>query len=198
MTLCVPKVLLSSLFILSVAGKVAVAGEILPTPTPSPTPTLTWEKDIQPIINENCSYCHSGVDASGKLVIETQDQVLKLKASITKTLNKGSMPPDDPRFASTDAGKKLLNWLNPPVAPVSYQLTIKPIIDDNCQRCHTKGKADGGYAFDTEAQAVKYRKAIASTVKSGSMPRGDRKFKNSAEAKVLLDWIASLDAKPAS
>lgn len=176
-----------------------------PTPTVTPTPVLTWDKDIQPIVNDNCSYCHSGADASGALVLETQAEVLAVKAAVISTVSKCQMPLGDTAFCTGADGKKLLDWLaaqgttptpTPTPTPVTYDKDIKPIIADNCQGCHTVGAASGGVALDTQADVVKYKKAIAATVAAGTMPRGDKTFKASADAKTLLDWIKSLDTAP--
>lgn len=165
--------------------------------TPVPTPALSWDADIKPIVMDNCGGCHNAADASGGVILETQDQVVKLKSSIISVLNEGSMPLGDPEFGSREEGKKFLDWLSAQPDPVSYyDSTIKPIITANCLKCHTKTKAKGGYAFDTQAQVEAARKIIASEVSRGSMPQGNRNFKNSPEAKVLLDWIKSLGTSP--
>ena len=155
--------------------------------------------DIASIVSDNCGSCHNAVDANGGVILETQEQILKLKSSIIKVLNDGSMPLGDPGFGSSEDGKIFLDWLAAQPDPVSYfDSTIKPIITTNCLKCHTKTKAKGGYAFDTQAQVEAARRIIASEVSRGSMPQGNRNFKNSPEDKVLLNWIKSLSASPGS
>jgi len=170
-----------------------------PGGTPVPAPVVSWETDIKPIVTDNCGGCHNSADPSGGVVLESQDQVVKLKASIITVLNDGSMPLGDPGFGSSEDGKKFLDWLAVQPDPVSYyDSTIKPIIIASCLKCHTKTKAKGGYAFDTHAQVEAARRIIASEVSRGSMPQGNRTFKNSPEAKLLLNWIKSLESSPAS
>lgn len=166
---------------------------------PAPTLALSWETDIKPIVSDNCGGCHNAADASGGVILESQEQVLKLKASIITVLNEGSMPLGDPGFGSSEQGKKFLDWLETQPDPVSYYVsTIQPIITTNCLKCHTRTKAKGGYAFDSQAQVEAARQIIASEVSRGSMPKGNRTFKNSPEAKVLLNWIKSLGTSPGS
>jgi uncharacterized membrane protein len=167
--------------------------------TPVPAPDVSWDLTIKPIVTDNCGGCHNATDASGGVILETQEQVVKLKSSIITVLNEGSMPLGDPGFGSSEDGKKFLDWLSAQPDPVSYyDSTIKPIITTNCLKCHTKTKAKGGYAFDTQAQVEAARRIIASEVSRGSMPQGNRTFKNSPEAKVLLNWIKSLETNPGS
>ncbi len=199
------KLLLVTGFFLGAGSAMAAGPSPTPVPTPTPKPIISWETDIQPIVTNNCSYCHSGVDASAGLELETEAQVLKANQAIVAVVTVGSMPIGDDAFATSADGIKLVEWLKAQVTPtptptpvpaVTFDKDIKPIIADNCQGCHTKGNAGGRVVLDTEADVVKFRKAISSTVISGSMPRGDKTFKASPEAKVLLDWIKSLDAKP--
>ncbi|HET9240853.1 MAG TPA: hypothetical protein VFO10_26550 [Oligoflexus sp.] len=167
--------------------------------TPVPALALSWEADIKPIVIDTCGGCHNAADASGGVILETQDQVVKLKSSIITVLNEGRMPLGDPGFGSSEEGKKFLEWLSAQPDPVSYyDSTIKPIITANCLKCHTRTKAKGGYAFDTQAQVEAARRIIASEVSRGSMPQGNRNFKNSPEAKLLLNWIKALETSPGS
>lgn len=158
--------------------------------TPAPVPALTWETDIQPIVESNCSVCHSGAQPSGEIHLETKEDVLKLKATIIQVVSQGVMPEGDPDFGTSADGKKFLDWLK---SQVTFSADIQPIIAKNCSSCHNPTKSSGGLSFDTEAKVVAARAKISAAVSSGKMPKNNRTFKDTPEAKVLLDWIKSLD-----
>ncbi|MCX6129826.1 MAG: hypothetical protein NTX25_12300 [Proteobacteria bacterium] len=75
------------------------------------TPGLSWDKDIKAIVTDNCSYCHSGAQASAGLSLETQADVLKTKTDIIALVSAGQMPAGDPTWKDTEDAKKLLTWL---------------------------------------------------------------------------------------
>ena len=151
---------------------------------------LTWENDIQPIVNTSCTSCHNGPRASGGIALETEDQILKLNARIKSVVSNGQMPIGEPTFAASPEGKKLLTWLASQAEPqLSWDKDIKPIVAANCSTCHGTVQPSAGLVLETEAQMLKLNLSITNVVTKGQMPAGNPDFATSVEGKKLLTWL---------
>jgi len=61
---------------------------------------------------------------------------------------------------------------DPPPDTVTYENTVKAILDVSCVACHRSGNALGGIAADTFASAFANRAAIVASVEKDRMPTG--------------------------
>jgi len=76
---------------------------------------------------------------------------------------------------------------DPPPETVTYENTVKAILDVSCVACHRTGNAFGGVAADTYATAFANRVAIVDSVEKNRMPTGGPL---SAEKKTALrSWL---------
>lgn len=79
---------------------------------------------------------------------------------------------------------------------VTYNATIKPIIDANCNNCHSQALAQGGVILETYAQVKDYALTgtLAGVIKQEAgfspMPQGGAKLNDCSIAK-LDKWISS-------
>jgi len=76
---------------------------------------------------------------------------------------------------------------DPPPATVTYENTVKGILNVSCVACHRAGNALAGYAMDTYATAFANRAAIVDSVEKNRMPTGGPL---AAEKKAALrSWL---------
>ena len=77
----------------------------------------------------------------------------------------------------------------PPPATITYENTVKAILDVSCVACHRSGNALGGVAIDTYASAFANRAATVDSVEKNRMPTSTPL---SAEKKTALRaWLSA-------
>jgi mono/diheme cytochrome c family protein len=76
---------------------------------------------------------------------------------------------------------------DPPPATITYENTVKAILDVSCVACHRAGNALGGIAVDTYASAFANRAATVDSVVKDRMPTGTPL--SAEKKKALSDWL---------
>jgi cytochrome c553 len=71
---------------------------------------------------------------------------------------------------------------------LTYDSSIKTIVNTNCIGCHGAGSSNGNYSTLASLQADKAE--VYSEVASGSMPQGNSAFKDSADGRSLKAWLS--------
>jgi hypothetical protein len=121
----------------------------------------TYEKDIAPLINAKCAWCHSPDAAANRRRTPYLQSFELLKTNVADSINEmngNSMPPNNviPRIAAGDAAL-IQSWVNggmpqgvvlaAPLAPKSmtYNGFVKEYLRRNCTGCHSP---QGGQAPD--------------------------------------------------
>lgn len=125
--------------------------------------------DILPILNSNCAFsgCHGdgsaqdGVDLTSYSSIISTSEIVpfnpnesKLYDAITEKDPGKIMPPPPANKLSSDQIAKIRTWIAQgalnnycegcDTATVSFSASIQPIIQNNCQGCHSGGSPSGG------------------------------------------------------
>ena len=78
---------------------------------------------------------------------------------------------------------------------VTYSLSVKPIIDSNCNSCHSTSSAQGGVILDTHsslkgyADSGKLLGAIRHEPSYSPMPKGGSKL-NQCSIATIEKWVA--------
>lgn len=145
--------------------------------------TIYFTRDIQPLLQSNCAFsgCHGngsaqdGVDLTNyNSIISTADvrpfdlNGSDLYESITETDLRKRMPPPPANALSSDQIAKIAKWINQgalnnscdgcDTTNVTFSLNISPLIQSNCQGCHSGGSPSGGVSLTNynqiQAQAI--------------------------------------------
>lgn len=72
---------------------------------------------------------------------------------------------------------------------------IAPIVADNCLSCHSADVASGDIVLDTKDKLNAVSLEALNALKAGIMPLGDEGFKDTADGKLLLQYLESLQPK---
>jgi len=90
----------------------------------------------------------------------------------------------------------LLIWTAPLVARVNFVRDVKPILENNCVRCHGEDGAMRGIRLDKKERALMTvvpkkpdDSLLYNMAKIGAMPPGPQKL-TSAQLETLRKWIA--------
>lgn len=169
---------------------------------------------IKPVIDAACVTCHnnSGGDADFFPFVTFED-IKGNQEAMAKALETGYMPQDNPTFKDTIDGKRLINWLRkgedlfpppvsecPPIPPPHplmkdpRQLTyeeIAPIIKRSCGGCHNPSGEARDVPMTTSGQVLGIKKDMLKELERGSMPKGNREFRFSADGRALMGWLES-------
>jgi uncharacterized membrane protein len=163
------------------------------TPEPIAKPSYA---DIEAIVAENCSACHSADVALGGVVLDTEEQLKALSAEAAEALKSGLMPAGDETFKDTADGQLLIQYLESLQTPALVYADIAPILQSNCLSCHSGSSARRGVRFDTEALAIQSATRAVSVLVRGTMPPRRPTFKDSPDGKTLLSWFQNPLASP--
>lgn len=142
--------------------------------------SVYFEQDILPLFVSNCtmSGCHnsashaSGIDLSSYAAVMSSNVIKPGEASnsdlfeaITETDSNKIMPPPYMSSALPTAQINLIKkWINQgalnlkcdkgcDTTSVTYNGTIKPLLQNSCTRCHNASSAGGGYNLTNYADA---------------------------------------------
>lgn len=108
--------------------------------TATETTTLTYHADIAPIIQAECTSCHSP-DNIGPFDLTNLANVQQYSAAIAQSIRSGSMPPmpakddncreiDDERIMETADKRKVLDWIDAGM-PAGDPATATALVEDN-------------------------------------------------------------------
>jgi uncharacterized membrane protein len=84
---------------------------------------------------------------------------------------------------------------HPPEPPVPFEEeyfndVIFPIVQENCTSCHNENMASGGHSFDTPDEIKSHGQLIYDSVINSRMPFGNKEWRSSKDAKILLYWAS--------
>ena len=104
------------------------------------TTTLTYHADIAPIIQAECTSCHSP-DNIGPFDLTSLANVQQYSAAIEQSIRSGSMPPmpakdtncreiDDERIMATSDKRKVIDWIDAGM-PAGDPSTATALVEDS-------------------------------------------------------------------
>ena len=166
------------------------------TPVPPDPIVKPVYADIEAIVAENCSGCHSADVALGGIVLDSEEQLKALSKEAAEALKSGLMPAGDETFKDTADGQLLIQYLESLQTPALVYADVAPILQSNCLSCHSGSSARRGVRFDTEALAIQNASRAVSVLTRGTMPPRRPTFKDSLEGKTLLSWFQNPLATP--
>ncbi len=170
--------------------------------------------DIQPIINSSCAYsgCHDVVTHADGVDLSTYSKIIstgEVKAGdpngseLYEKISEGDMPPSSPLAASQQ--QKIYDWIKQgaknneciqscDTTNVTYSITVKTIMDNNCMGCHNASSAGGGISITNyaETKVLASNGSLLGTIehKAGfsAMPKGMTKLSDCNIAQIKK-WI---------
>lgn len=162
--------------------------------------------DVKSIIDMNCVVCHAAGGPVETLPFQSLDQIRGKAERMRAAIASGRMPLGDPDFGSTADGQLLLEWLtsgtdlNPPVPPGPPPLILKdpreltfadiePILRENCQSCHARGKMMAKLPLTNVSEVRRRAKKVWKALDSGEMPPSNPDFAFSIDGRVLSGWL---------
>ncbi|MCX6117878.1 MAG: hypothetical protein NT027_10065 [Proteobacteria bacterium] len=166
---------------------------------------------LKPVIEENCTRCHNADGIADFLPFESFADVKSAVSKMLTAIQSGRMPKDNPGFNAAPDGKRLMTWLTsgedlfpappvtpPPVTPPPVTpppsggdnyASIKPILEDNCTRCHNADGIADFLPFESLADVKSAVTKMTTALESGRMPKDNPGFNSSAAGKRLLTWL---------
>lgn len=178
-----------------------------------------FENEVLPILVSNCtmSGCHNASSAQDGVVLESYSSLMASNvvnpynasdSDIIEALLESDpdkhMPPPPSASLSPQQITTISNWINQgaqntictaaacDTSSVTFSASIKPIIQNKCQGCHSGSNPSGGYDFTTHAgvAAVKTKLFGAVNHLSGyiAMPQGGNKLPACDIRKIKL-WV---------
>lgn len=162
--------------------------------------------DVKAIIDENCVVCHAAGGPVDVLPFQTLDQIRGRAERMKAALADGRMPLGNPDFKNTSDGRLLLEWLSSgvdlfPPAPVEppplimkdpRELTfsdVEPILRENCQICHARGKVMAKLPLTTLPEVRRRVEKVWKALDRGEMPPQNPEFIYSIDGRVLMGWL---------
>ncbi len=170
--------------------------------------------DIQPILNSSCAYsgCHDVVTHADGVDLTTYNKVIstgEVKAGdpngseLYEKIVEGKMPPSGP-LASTQQ-QKIYDWIKQgaknnecvqacDTTNVTYSITVKTIMDNNCMGCHSGASPAGGIPITnySEVKTIAANGSLLGSVEhSGGyspMPKGMAKLSDCNISQIKI-WI---------
>ena len=118
--------------------------------------TLTYHADIAPIIQAECTSCHSP-DNIGPFDLTSLANVQQYSAAIEQSIRSGSMPPipakdtncqelDDERIMNTADKRKVLDWIDAGM-PAGDPATASALVEDEAQDFLVTQEVDMGIEY---------------------------------------------------
>lgn len=162
--------------------------------------------DVKSIIDTNCVVCHAADGPVDTLPFQTLDQIRGKAERMRAAIASGLMPLGDPDFGGTAEGQLLLEWLTngsdlkPPAPPAPPPLIMKdprkltfaeiePILRENCQSCHARGKIMEKLPLTRLSEVQRRAKKVWRVLDRGEMPPNNPDFAFSVEGRVLSGWL---------
>ncbi len=162
--------------------------------------------DVKSIIDMNCVVCHAAGGPVDTLPFQTLDQIRGKAERMKAAIASGFMPLGDPDFGSTADGQLLLEWLTsgsdlkPPLPPGPPPLILKdprqltfaeiePILRENCQSCHARGKIMAKLPLTSLSEVERRAKRVWKALDRGEMPPNNPDFAFSVDGRVLSGWL---------
>ncbi len=157
---------------------------LLATASLPAAPSVEFNKDVKPILEQNCIRCHGAEKPKGDLHLDTRAGALKGGESKGPALIPGqpaksplyvsttlpasdddAMPPKGERLSSQET-ETLRRWIADgapwpdsevlhPVKKIDFVQDIQPILESSCVACHKEGHAKGKLRLDNRADALK-------------------------------------------
>lgn len=153
------------------------SGENPPASSTCSADTIYFQQQVLPIFVSNCamSGCHDNASHEEGMVLTSYSGIMsggiragnpgssKLYKVITTSNSGDRMPPPPRNPLSQDQISLIYKWISQgaknnscvnavcDTTNVTYLTTIKPIISNKCQGCHSSSSAGGGYDFSTYA-----------------------------------------------
>ena len=147
---------LIALFVSSLLFMVGCASEDSSTDQNTDAVTLTYHADIAPIIQAECTSCHSP-DNIGPFDLTSLANVQQYSAAIAQSIRSGSMPPmpakddncreiDDERIMETADKRKILDWIDAGM-PAGDPATATALVEDNSDEFLVTQEVDMGVDY---------------------------------------------------
>jgi len=175
---------------------------------------ICFDTDVQPILAAKCgaSGCHNSVDKADNLVLTSYDGFLNSdkRDDIEKVLKKGEMPPPGYPKITDEEYKILKKWIASGYnrgecfvtstcdtnQTITYNNSIKSIMDTYCVGCHNASNPGGGFALDTYNGLVNCANSgrLVGSVEwqngFSPMPKGGNKL-NACDIAKIKKWIVT-------
>lgn len=175
---------------------------------------VCFDTEVQPILVAKCgtSGCHNPVDKAGNLILTTYDSFegYKDKDEIEEVIKKCKMPPAGYPKLTAEENKIIKKWIASGYSrgecmststcdtnqTITYNFSIKPIMDTYCVGCHYASSPGGGFALDTYNGVVNCANSgrLVGSIEWQSgfspMPKGGNKL-NACDIAKIKKWIAT-------
>ena len=153
-------------------------GRATPQPTP-PAAALTFEKDVLPILKDNCGQCHGPDLQTKQLNLSTLQGVMKGSESgpvvvpgkpeeslLYKMVHQGKMPPGNKKHLSDQDVAAIGSWIQAGAPSASHsgavapaekvtQFEVLPVLALHCSACHGIRKQAAGLDLRSRASLLK-------------------------------------------
>lgn len=178
-----------------------------------------FQNDVLPIFVSNCamSGCHNSGSAQDGVVLENYTSIMNsnvvepydagnsdLIEAVTESDPDKHMPPPPNTSLTPDQINKITNWINQgakntvcnagscDTSSVTFSGSIKSIIQNKCQGCHSGSAPSGGYDFTTYAGVSAAKTKLYGAVNHMSgfkpMPQGGNKLPFCEIRKIKI-WV---------
>ncbi len=175
---------------------------------------VCFDTDVQPVLAAKCgmSGCHNSADKAKNLILTSYDGFLSSseKDDIEKVLKKGEMPPPGYPKLTDEEYKIIKKWIASGYSrgecavvsncdtnqTITYNNTVKSILDTYCAGCHNASSPAGGFALDTYNGVVNCANSgrLVGSVEWQSgfspMPKGGNKL-NACDIAKIKKWIVT-------
>ena len=180
---------------------------------------VTFTSSVLPILQANCQNCHGGSNEQGNFNYDNYCTTLsfakngKLSGSVNHTSGFSSMPKDQNQLSVEDL-KVIDNWVasieggttSPSYTDVSctetadaiFTSSIKPLLQANCQQCHSGDNKQGNFNYDDFCNVKEFAingklsGAINHSDGFSNMPKNSDKLSDET-LKIIDTWIMSIE-----
>ena len=185
------------------------------------TSVVYFKEQILPLMQAKCVSCHNVQKAKEGVMLDNFDNIKKtirvknssgvLKNELESVIRTNFMPPGKHEKLTEIEKKLVYKWIKQGMqnnsctelvsntatianADISYENTIKPILENNCVGCHNKANSDGGYDLTNigTVQSIAFNGILTKTVNHSdgvrAMPLNAEKLPENTIQKIEI-WI---------
>ena len=185
------------------------------------TSLVYFKQQIAPILQSKCVSCHNVLKAKADVMLDNFDNLKKtirvknnsgiIKNELESVLRTNFMPPEKHEKLSEIEKKLVYKWIRQGMqnnscaesvpktatianADISFENTIKPILENNCVGCHNKANSDGGFDLTNveTVQSIAFNGLLIKTVNHSegvrAMPLNAEKLTENTIQKIEI-WI---------
>jgi hypothetical protein len=185
------------------------------------TSVVYFKEQIMPLIQAKCVSCHNVLKAKADVMLDNFDNIKKtirvknnsgiIKNELESVLRTNFMPPGKHEKLTEIEKKLVYKWIQQGMqnnscaesvpktatianADISFENTIKPILENNCVGCHNKANSDGGFDLTNveTVQSIAFNGLLIKTVNHSegvrAMPLNAEKLPENTIQKIEI-WI---------